>query len=419
MRTLQATSSYYRQQQRIAATTVAAANRLWRRMGDSFDLSWASIRPAMLDVVQVGRLAAATTSLDYTPKVLAETAQADDPVGQINPRAFILAAPDGREMGTLLDGVIYQAKTAVKGGSSSSRALAQAGTWLSGTLLTVMSDTGRGVVSADIAQRPSIAGYVRMLNPPSCDRCVILAGKFYRWNEGFLRHKRCDCRHIPASEDVGGDMRTDPYEYFHSLDAKAQETTFGRSEARAIREGADIYRVVNVKSRGHGTAKAAAKYGTPTRMTVDDIFRVAGSRTNAVRLMESNGYITGTQVRGGNIIGMAEGAGQFGKGGAARAATNATKAARETGTRDPLNRYTMTAAERRLYDANYRLEYARKTGMRPQSIGPNSADKFGRPTALAPNELQLLEQQLAAELARLKDAPGSVKSLAKLLGLAS
>lgn len=35
-------------------------------------------------------------------------------------------------------------------------------------------------------------GYVRMLTPPSsCDRCVILAGRWYRWNQGFERHPMC------------------------------------------------------------------------------------------------------------------------------------------------------------------------------------------------------------------------------------
>ncbi len=96
-----------------------------------------------------------------------------------------------------------------------------------------------------------------MLNPPSCSRCIILAGRWYRWNEGFRRHPRCDCQHIPASESVAGDMRVDPYETFRSMTLEEQERTFGRSQARAIRDGADIYRVVNINQRGLATAKGA------------------------------------------------------------------------------------------------------------------------------------------------------------------
>ena len=91
-----------------------------------------------------------------------------------------------------------QAKVAVKSGLPIREALGQAERWLTGVTLTALADTARSVVGADIAQRTAIAGYVRMLNAPSCSRCIILAGKFFRWNEGFLRHPRCDCKHIPA-----------------------------------------------------------------------------------------------------------------------------------------------------------------------------------------------------------------------------
>ena len=93
--------------------------------------------------------------------------------------------------------------------------------------------------------------------------------------------------------------------------------------------------------------------------------------------------------------------------------------ANASGIRDPLNRYTMTAAERRLFDANYRLNEARLTGNRPGSIGPNSADKYTKPKPLAPGELALLEKTLSDQIkaASRPGAPESVKRLARLLGL--
>lgn len=418
----QAASDQYRVQQGISSTTATAVGMLWSRMGDDFDSSWTLIRPDMLGMVELGRQAAVANAVGYTSAVLRETGQPDSPVGELAPAVFLSTGPDGRRVDTLLDEAVIGAKTAVAGGAASSEALAQSGRWLTMTTLTLLADTRREVYGADIIQRPALSGYVRMLNPPSCSRCIILAGRWYRWNEGFLRHPRCDCQHVPAAEDVAGDIRTDPYAMFRSMSPEQQERTFGRIEARAIRDGGDIYRVVNIQRRGLGTAKAARLYGTPTRMTVDDIYRVAGTRTNAIQLLQENGYITGPQVRGGNILGngpAAAGFGSLGRGGTRRAASEAVLEARATGTRDPLNRATMTAAERRLYDANYRLEFARRTGRVPRSIGNNSADVNANPIIATPERLAQLERTLAREVAKLREqgTPESVRRLARALGL--
>lgn len=417
MQTLQSAKSHYAQQQQITATTVASANKLWRRMGNDFDSSWGRISPLMLDTVQLGRAAVATTSVGYTAAVLKETGQNAPAVGEVNPSAFLSSAPDGRSMSTLLDESVIHAKVAVGRGATVPFALRSAEVWLTGTLLTVMADTGRAVVGADIAQRPTLTGYVRMVNPGACKDCIILAGKWFRWNQGFLRHKNCMCRHIPAAENAPDDFRTDPYAYFHSLAPEDQEAIFGRVEARSINDGADIYRVVNLKSRGLGTAKSNLRYGTPSKMTIDDIYRTAGTRTNAIKMMTEQGYITGPQVAGGNVLGFREGFGALGKGGKARAASDAVVAARASGVRDPLNRYTMTAAERRLYDTQYRLNEALRTGNWPRSIGVNSADIYSKPRPLAGSDLATLKKAYQNEVDKLKNAPESVKRLARLLGI--
>ena len=418
MQTPQAATDHYLLQQKINVSTVSGAKKLWGRMGTDFDTSWRTIRPEMLAFVQTGRMAAAVSAASYTPQVLAETGQSLESVGQIIPSAFVAYAPDGRAMDSLLDTAVIRSKMAVAGGATATEALSTGGKWLTGTLLTVMSDTSRSVVSADIIQRPKVGGYVRMLNTPSCSRCVILAGKWFRWNEGFKRHERCDCVHIPASENVAGDMRTDPYEYFNSLSIKDQERVFGKRESQAIREfGADIYRVMNVKLRGLGTAKGNLKFGTPTKRTVDDILSKTSTREIAIQNLQYHGYITGPQVAGGNILGRyAEGFGQLGKGGRARAASDAIATARATGLRDPLNRYTMTAAERRLYDAKYKLDQAR-LGIYPSSVGMNSADLYAPTKPVTPEQLAIFEGNYANEIAKLPTASPSVLNLARVLGI--
>jgi len=193
-------------------------------------------------------------------------------------------------MASLLDQSQIVTKTAIAGGATVTEALSRGGAWLTGTTLTALADTRRQVYHADIIQRTGL-GYCRMLNAPSCSRCAVLAGKWYAWNRGFKRHPRCDCIHIPAPESMAEDFTSDPNEYFHSLTPAQQDATFTKTGARAIRDGADVSRVVNVNQRGLATAKAAKRYGTPSRMTVDDIYRQAGTRTNAIRLLEQEGYV--------------------------------------------------------------------------------------------------------------------------------
>ncbi len=369
----------------MAATTVSAASKLWRRVGSEFQAGWWSVRPEMLAVVTAGRSATVSVALPYTGAVLEETGQVHTPVGVLRPSRFLETAPNGRLVGDVLDDTVIHAKSAVKGGATVAEALASAGSWLSGTLLTMLADTRRDVYGADMIRRPTLAGYTRMLNAPSCSRCVVLAGKWFRWNQGFQRHPRCDCLHIPSNENVAGDFTTDPDAYFGSLSKAEQDRVFTKSGARAIRDGADIYRVENVRLRGLSSSKSrqAIKYGTPTRVTVDDIYRTAGTRANAMRMLEREGYVTGPQSAGGNILGprverfagLDRGKGTVLIGGVqVKTARASVVDARTSGVRDPLNRATMTAGERRIYDDFYRAEHALR-GVRPRTIGSNSADR--------------------------------------------
>lgn len=406
MSTPQAAASNYETQQRIGAVAAVTASRLWARMGDDFDTGWASIERPLVSVVTEAQTVAAATSTRYLERVIYETGDVDLPAGEIRPEAFAGTAGDGRALSGLMFGAVTSAKNAIAAGATVAEALAVGGRQLRMTTLTAVADAQREATSAGIAVRPAIGGWVRMLNLPSCSRCIILAGKWFRWNEGFQRHPRCDCRHIPSSESIAGDMTTDPYAAFESMSREEQDAKFGRSEARAIRDGGDIFRVVNVQSRGLGTASAARRYGTPSRLTVDDIYRQAGTRTNAIRMLTQEGYITGPQVAGGNIVGTREGFGALGRGGTRVAASAAVRTARTTGVRDPLNRYTMTAAERRLYDAHSMVETVR-AGRNPWVRGRPVSDQD---RALAATLLQRQLDGLATQ-------PRQVSELARLLDL--
>ena len=175
---------------------------------------------------------------------------------------------------------------------------------------SAVQDAGRNGASLQMAVTPSITGYVRMLNPPSCSRCAVLAGKFYRWNQGFERHPNCDCRHIPADENTAGDLTTSPDGYFESLSRSEQDRIFTKAGAEAIRDGADIGQVVNAR-RGmakaqlfgreafhtfegvtrRGVARKAMGSGRPVRLMPESLYAVATDRADALRLLKLYGYI--------------------------------------------------------------------------------------------------------------------------------
>lgn len=407
----------YRVQQQISTTTATAVSRLWRRMGDDFDTSWRSLGPQIIDVVATGRRAAVMQALPYAGNLLQELGEDADPLEELNPAGFLAAAPDGRRMDSLLQQSVIRTKSAVASGLETQLALAVGGRWLTKATFTTLADTRRDVYAADIIQRPAITGYVRMLNTPSCNRCVVLAGKWFRWNAGFQRHPNCDCQHIPASENRSGDLRTDPYAYFHSLSPEEQERTFGRSEARALREGADIYQVVNQSVRKLPTSNSL----------VDQIYRNAGTRTNAIRMLRDQGFILprGQVVvarapgvlTDAEVLARGRGRGTYRVGDQTRTTARAARYdAAATGQRDPLNRATMTAAERRLYDASYRLQYARRNGVVPRSIGLNSADAYSgaRGVPVTPAMLADLEAALAREVSRIEAGTGAHRVFVEL-----
>jgi hypothetical protein len=184
---------------------------------------------------------------------------------------------------------------------------------------TMIQDAGRTGGSLAIAARPSVQGYVRMIGSDNpCSRCIILAGKFYRWSAGFDRHPLCRCIHIPVDENVAGDLTTDPSAYFKSLSTEEQDAVFGKAGAQAIRDGADMNQVVNagrsvyraqevgrdlkVTREGvtrfgkFGQANAArAGQGKPKlryRLMPETIMDLAGGdRDESIRLLRLYGYL--------------------------------------------------------------------------------------------------------------------------------
>ena len=172
-------------------------------------------------------------------------------------------------------------------------ALESAGKFLDQIMHEVVAETARAAESAALVQREWVEGWARMLNPPSCSRCVILAGQFYLWNEGFDRHPGCDCLHIPWSEKDDNDPRVNPELYFESLTPDQQDKIFTKAGAKAVRDGADLNQVVNAR-RGMATAAQNARGWIPKgRLIRDEEFGVFTTTEGTTKRGRANRKKTG------------------------------------------------------------------------------------------------------------------------------
>ncbi|MFJ8109981.1 hypothetical protein [Streptomyces sp. NPDC096132] len=336
-------------QRRIAAASMAGALREWGLL-DANDLraSWSVISPRLVKVLTAGQLAAASGADDYVTSVVAAEGADGLMEGTVNATAFAGVAADGRSLDTLMLRPLITTYRALSSGATPPQALSAGRGLLATIVRSEVADAGRGAVGVGIAGRRTIQGYVRVVQPPACSRCVILAGREYGWNKGFQRHPRCDCIHLPTtliarnqhlgrgSSEGGRGGFIDPRGYFNSLSRAEQDRIFTAAGARAIREGADMAQIVNAR-RGMYTADAYgrrvaatregatrrgqfyrreralaeartgtrfardridARRGLPTfqlrtpRLLPEEIYRLAEDREDAIRMLRRFGYLT-------------------------------------------------------------------------------------------------------------------------------
>ena len=306
------------------ARALATATRHWHRLGPNWIAdAWRERIPTVTAAITSAQRTAAASALVSGALALGQQDQWAEPDGLVDPDAFAGVTGDGRSLDTLLRAPAITTRTLIADGMEPAQALAAGGRQLSMMVLTEIADAGRGAAGVQIAARPR-TGYVRMLNPPSCSRCVILAGSFYRWNKGFLRHPRCDCVHVPTmvtdqAVAFAEGLIDDPYEAFNRMSEAEQNRVFTNAGAQAIRDGADMYQVVNarrgMKYRGAFTTEGTSKHGWAgqilrkgqKRMTPETIYRLNPNREQAVEALRAQGYITGRgQVSGGALRGQYE-----------------------------------------------------------------------------------------------------------------
>lgn len=373
--------SQYRASQRLQSQAAFAARRAWGQVqAGLISQSWEIIlrNSGLIATVSAAQVANATAGASYSADALAQQGLYEPPEAFVNPAGFAGVAADGRSLEGLLYSTAPYVKSLIGGGMDVSTAMGAGAKHVQMLAKTTVADAGRGAAGVDIASRRGV-GYVRMLNPPSCSRCSVLAGKFYRWNAGFRRHPGCDCVHVASTDKAvnGGESEGlihDPYEYFNGLSQAEQNKLYTKAGAQAIRDGADLFQVVNsrrgMKPGGLVTTEGTSRrgsFGRKGRLTPEGIYSQNLSRTETLKLLEANGYILpGGQDPLGSIRGQRDGFGSLGRGGTRVGARQAVLEARRTGERKPNDRYNMTEAERRLFDAQLRWDAVRE-GRNPYS----------------------------------------------------
>lgn len=325
-----------------AAAQVAAA--AWGQVDpDDILRSWLGQLPALTTAVSGAQLAAAAAADGYTTDVLEAQGLDAAADGQVAARTFAGVASDGRSLATLLANPAVTALSAIKDGIDVARALAAGRSNLDMIVRTQVADSGRAADQAALVARPAATGYVRVAVGQTCARCLILAGRTYRWSAGFQRHPRCDCIHLPTQIATAGGLVQDPHEMYARLTpAERTRAGFTAADQAAIRDGADLNAVVNAHRGMYTTVVGgrtirATREGTTVRgtfggfeidpdtgalrrrasselenrrsgsrrigaaraprLTPEQIYRIAGdNRDEAVRLLRRNGYLIDRRV---------------------------------------------------------------------------------------------------------------------------
>jgi hypothetical protein len=312
----------------LAARRFAAVTSLDQWLRDRARRAWRLLKPARLQESFMGEVVASlvpdiAVAQTHAARLGAEAmSQAiGDVAGDLTvvPEAFAGYASSGAplvdELVKPLIGTYIDLAAAVPMDQALSRGMDS----MDRILVTLTHDAARGAESVEMTAK-RVTYYIRGLEPGACGRCILLSGKHYKVNAGFHRHDNCRCFHIPGAviyDDANGTATDDtqvpftnvhpesPRSVFEGMTEAEQNASFGKANAQAIRDGADIGRVVNATGSKAGMSTTITdRYGRrlkvttigarkgKTRLVPESIMKIAGDdRDEAVRLLKLNGYL--------------------------------------------------------------------------------------------------------------------------------
>jgi GNAT superfamily N-acetyltransferase len=312
---LPAADRHYLEMLRLSATVLTLVRRAWATVNpDQIVETWDRALAGILgDFVTLQATAAAVSSA-MVGEALRQQGIRSTPEARFRPESMAGWASDGRPLESLLFRPAGVALDLIDAGTAPPDALEAGRASVERIARTQIADAGRVAAGVEVTTRPR-TGWVRMLTPPSCERCLILAGRFYRWSDGFDRHPNDDCVSIPSAETRADDVRTDPDAYLKTLTPAEQDRLLGKANAQAWRDGADLNQLVNAK-RGMATTVDGVKVTTEgttgrgfagrrlrgeQRLVPESIYKMAADREDALRLLHQHGYLVGNPARAGRL----------------------------------------------------------------------------------------------------------------------
>lgn len=264
---------------------------------------WAAVARQVTAQVAAAQIAAARFGDAYVPVLLDELGIDATAVAAVEPRALAVGS-SGVDLARVLGSAPLRALH-VASEDGVDAGLEAGGNLLDGIVVTQVADAGRLGASLRMVASPHVSGYIREVSPGACARCLILAGRWYRWSSGFLRHPHCQCINVPVDRAQGRGMVRDADEAFRSMSKAQQDRVFTAAGAKAIRDGADINQVVNAR-RGvyvaggglRATTEGATRHGLAgmlapgrVRLMPESIYKLASDREDAIRLLRAAGYL--------------------------------------------------------------------------------------------------------------------------------
>lgn len=293
--------AFYQFGQKLSAVGVTEVRQLWRRMTlDDIDASWRLINADVTKTVAALQVAGAREASSYVGVVLDEQGMNAPAVATVEPLAFARGS-SGLPLTDVLATVPAAVKAAV-GSGAQAFALSRGLRLLEGIAQTQTADAARLGTAAAFVARPDVRTWVRVLNPPSCGKCAVMAGQVYRWNATFQRHPRCDCRTLPSTVANPKWQTFDPRAYFDGLSAAEQDVRFGKAVATEIRSGRDLVEAVNaprdawrVRLADEKAAAKAAASGATTATTpqtfMESLIHQVNDRNAAIRNLADAGFL--------------------------------------------------------------------------------------------------------------------------------
>lgn len=253
--------------------------------------------PELFRLLDSAQLQTAREAMAATPVAMAALDGTDRLAEYtVDPRQWVGVNGNGMNTIDVMWGAVTKGKQVVSGGGSTDIALHVIEVKLVQRSRTLLADTQRSAAIVAGRSRYLHCGYVRGLTPPSCGRCVILAGQPCG-SEPFERHPSCDCIAIPTSKTPNAAV-TSANEYLDSLsDDQLAKVLGSRANARAWQDGADLNQLVNAYRRS-GSVSSAQLYGRNVKYTTEGMTKrgLASSR------MISAGYAKEYVKHGGRCM---------------------------------------------------------------------------------------------------------------------